>query len=124
MFVVDLLFVWILKYQVIAFLILGVSALLLRLIWQPVERVSLIKITLASLVIALFVCFRELATQNRARITSSQNQGCDSVQYVAKIFQRPTGFSRPYSKPLCQGPINHSSCRPACQTNEHANGER
>lgn len=56
MFTIDLLFVWILKYLVVTFLILSVSALLLRVVWQPVEKVSLIKITLASLIVALMVC--------------------------------------------------------------------
>lgn len=55
MFTVDLLFVWMLKYLVVTFLILGAAALLLRVIRQPVEKVSLIKITLVSLVFALFV---------------------------------------------------------------------
>ncbi len=55
MFTIDVLFIWLLKYLVVTFSILGVATLLLRSLWQPVEKVSLIKITLSCLVVAFLI---------------------------------------------------------------------
>lgn len=55
MFPIDLVFVWILKYLVVTFAILGIASLLLRTLWQPVEKVSLVRITLACLVVAFLI---------------------------------------------------------------------
>ena len=55
MFAIDMLFIWLLKYLLITFAILGIAVILLRSLWQPVEKVSLIRITFTSLVAALLV---------------------------------------------------------------------
>ena len=49
----DLIFVWILKFTIISFLLLGCGLLALRWNRQPIERIRLIQVSLASIVFAV-----------------------------------------------------------------------